>query len=109
MQIYLKWFRNICRAILLMFYQTYHRREQQWIRRFICVAISLHDFIRIFHFSAFFADYFAKARSKRDDRYNAKHSIGDNFEEKEIFPRICDWIWLRRKIMELDDYHWNDK
>lgn len=69
-----------------MFYQTYHRREQQRIRRFICVAISLHDFIRIFHFSAFFA----KARSKRDDRYNAKHSIGDNFEEKEIFPRICD-------------------
>lgn len=62
MQIYLKWFRNICRAILLMFYQTYHRREQQRIR-FICVAISLHDFIRIFHFSAFFADYFAKARS----------------------------------------------
>lgn len=55
MQIYLKWFRNICRAILLMFYQTYHRREQQRIR-FICVAISLHDFIRIFHFSAFFAD-----------------------------------------------------
>lgn len=53
MQIYLKWFRNICHAILLMFYQTYHRREQQRIR-FICVAISLHDFIRIFHFSAFF-------------------------------------------------------
>lgn len=71
-----------------MFYQTYHRRETDPLI-YLCRDLFAR-FYPHFLFFRLFRGLFRESSIKRDDRYNAKHSIGDNFEEKEIFPRICD-------------------